>query len=598
MQSEKWLSDKGYRLISGLLFVLLFIYILLRAIFVDLLHDEAATFLHYLETGYLYGPLSITDANNHLLNSFVGHVLFKIFGENIFILRLPNVLSFVVYFWALFQLVSTYKNNLIKFLVLIGTTCIPFILEYFANCRGYGISLAFFMASLVFLFRLSQSISFRNHLLFGLCLSIAIYANLTFLVSAVLGGLFILIQQYRQKAIVSKRNQFLHFGLHVFFALLIVPAGIYARVLKNGGALYYGSLDGLWEVTGTTLSRYTLFTDAIILKWVFLFLGVLAKLYLVRDWIKVGFALFFAQKNTLLAWFLFGHLAVILILANFMEVNYPEDRVGMYLILLSLLLFAGILERFEKVHVLYLGLLFFPITMIPKMNLVTSIFSPDDRMTDTFYNSVYENLDTEKTTVSFYHLMKLTWPMHNRTSKRMYMPATQYGVNSASDIILTRENIGLDKYALRAYDTICFDSSNGFIALKRNRPLKKIIVFDTLISSPQTNALYLDIHRFVLDEKNKHHRLQLHLSGDIWVENPKAEVSLYYSVFDINNQNTRIDSWTTRWYNGLKQNQKISLNYPIEKYLETENEVRLYLYNPHGAKIALKNVKFEWIRLE
>ncbi len=598
MFPEKWLSEKGYRLISIGLFFCLFVYLFLRALYVDILHDEAATFLHYIETGYFFGPNSIVDANNHLLNSVVCRGIYKVYGENFFLLRLPNLLSFPIYFWALTQLISVQKNYLVRLFVLVGTTCIPFILEYFANCRGYGISMAFFLASLVFLSRLIMKMSVKNHLLMTFCLAIAAYANLTFLVSIVLAYLFILIQQYRQKGTLGRKKQIIHFGIHSLFAVLMIPAGIFARVLKEGGALYYGSLEGFWEVTGTTLTRYTIFTDAEILKWILLLIGILIILVLVGKWLKIGFFQFFAVSETMLAWFFFGHITVILILANFMEVNYPEDRVGMYLIILALLLFARLIERIPKCQFLFLGFLFFPISMIPKMNLDTSVFSPDDRMTQEYYNIVYKELGKDKTSIAIYHLMNLTWPMHNRYSKHHYLPAISGEVNLAADIILGRKNLQYKEKDLLEYDTLFLDQTNDFLAFKRKKAFKKTSVFDTLVSKHKSYYEFAEIHRFKIPDSLKNCKILVHVSGSIFIDNPRDEVVLTYSVFDKKGENNHHDWWTTRWYNGIKHDHSFILNYPIEAWHDQDDELRMYFFNPHNTAVELKNIKLEILKLD
>lgn len=57
------------RIIYFILFILLWAYLWLRAIYVPLVHDEIATFYHYIQTGRFLPYLSHWDANNHFLNS-------------------------------------------------------------------------------------------------------------------------------------------------------------------------------------------------------------------------------------------------------------------------------------------------------------------------------------------------------------------------------------------------------------------------------------------------------------------------------------------------------------------------------------------------
>lgn len=595
---EKWLTEKQYRHLAFLLFGIIFIYLFIRSFTVSFMHDEVATFFHYIETGIFVGKKSMTDANNHLLNSILGHFLYKLFGDNPFVLRLPNLLSFPLYFWATWQLIKPFKIPIYRLLVLLGVVCIPFIVEYFAYCRGYGISIAFFMASLVFLSRLANDFKHKNLVLVFLCLWMAVYANLTYLVSSVLAAIFIILQLYRQKNKLTKRIQIKHLLLLCLFGLSLFPAAVYARILKNGGALYYGRLDGLWEVTGTSLSQYTLFTATSLLKWIFVVLGLLFVVLLIKRWLHLRFFAFFTENSTLIAWFLFGHLAVIVVIAIFMEVNYPEDRVGMYLIPLTLLLIAFVLERAPKLRFLLLGFLFFPITFFAKMNMNTSVFSPDDRMTETFYDKVYAELKTEKTSLSLYHLMRLTWSRHNRKDNKLFFAATAVQPNTASDLFLSRENLNISASALVDFDTLFLDPSNSFIAYKRKVPFVKTIIWDSCITKKTTYDEFIGIARFKIPDSLKNIPLQVHIKGKIGVEDPRMEAVISYSVFDNTGQNVFLDSWTTRWSNGLKAEQDLLFNYPIEKWSASDDEVRIYIFNRLKTGISLKNVRIELLRLE
>lgn len=595
---EKWFTEKRFHLFSLLLFLFLFGYILLRAWFVDLLHDEAATFLHYIETGYIWSDKANLDANNHLLNSFAGRILFKLFGENYFLLRLPNVLSFPIYFWALYQLSGFQKKPIIRFIILLGTTCIPFILEYFGNCRGYGISMAFFFASLVFLSRLAKKITLSQHLLLILCLLIATYANLTFLVSTVLASAFVLIQQFLQRQNVTFKNQVFHFFLHLLFVVALLPAFYFAQKLKIGGALYYGRLDGLWEVTGRTLSSYTLFTDHYVLKWIFIFLGVTIIILLLRRWIQLGIRTFFQEENTLFGWFFFGHIAVIFVLATFMKVNYPEDRVGMYLIILALLLLTSMMNRLRLSAWFYLPLLFFPISFVPKINLSTSVFSPDDRMTKRFYQEVIKALDDDKTSLSNYNLMCLTWALHDRQSEYARIPANFDNVSHHADVVLSRRNLEQVPGFWSDFDTVFADPSNGFLIFKRKQIPKKIVVFDTLLSVPQSMNQFIGLYTLKIADSLRGKKMQIHMKGTILAEYPREELTLTYSLFDTKGQSILYDGWTTRWSIGLKKEQKFLFNYPIEGWKKNDGEVRIYLYNKFNSPVEVKNIRLELLRLE
>src|SRR5690554_7247953 len=48
----------------------------------------------------------------------------------------------------IYRLIKPIQSDLNKMLILLGTTCIPFILDYFSYTRGYGLSMGLFIFSL------------------------------------------------------------------------------------------------------------------------------------------------------------------------------------------------------------------------------------------------------------------------------------------------------------------------------------------------------------------------------------------------------------------------------------------------------------------
>jgi len=93
-----------YRTFSLILFSLLYVYIILRAILVPMAHDEVATFFHFVHTGHFLPHQAIQDANNHLLNSFLTWIFYTITGSPLpLTLRLSNLIFFPLFFYFLFK---------------------------------------------------------------------------------------------------------------------------------------------------------------------------------------------------------------------------------------------------------------------------------------------------------------------------------------------------------------------------------------------------------------------------------------------------------------------------------------------------------------
>jgi hypothetical protein len=597
MSQAKRINESAYSVFAKLLFLAIFIYLILRAYFVEPLHDEVATFFHYIETGIFWGDEALLDANNHLLNSFLSHQLYLWFGPNFFFLRLPNLLSFILFYWALYQLVKPINKALLRGVLLVALAGIPFILDYFAYTRGYGISLAFFLAALVFLIRFTKTLSSYSIFIAYLFLVIAVYANLTYLLSCVLAIGFVIIIQLLNLKKIKKITHFSLLSFHGVLVLSILPAINFAEKLREGGALYYGSLEGFWEVTGKTITNYTLFFDANWFKWVLLLMGILLIATLLYIWKRKGTLDFFLKNETVIAWFLFGHIGAILFLAHFRGVNYPEDRVGMYLIPLSILLFAYILNNWKWSSYGILILLVFPILFITKINLNTSVFSPQDRMSDSFFNEVIKEVNP-KSSISVYPLMRLSWAWQDRKQEIKNTVSDLKSFNTAADIVLTREVLKHKKSELDQYVLFTKDENSGFLAYRRKKPFVKSVVFDSTFTVNETEAEYISFGNFYIPDSLRNKKLQIHVEGQTSTSAEVPHFNFIYSTLDKNGNSVIYEGWGLHWSNGLKKNFLLNCNYPIDKFEKEDYEVRVYLWNINKEKIAVKNGKFELISLE
>jgi len=132
----------------GLLFA--FSYVLIRGFTVGITHDEALTYKIIQGDEILKGT-----ANHHWLNTQLSSLSAHLFGAKEFALRLPNMLSFAVFWFFLFRISKSFLKSPFTQLTLLLLLCgNPFILDFFSLCRGYGLSIAFVTASMFYLFRI------------------------------------------------------------------------------------------------------------------------------------------------------------------------------------------------------------------------------------------------------------------------------------------------------------------------------------------------------------------------------------------------------------------------------------------------------------
>lgn len=145
------MSEKFQKYGVGFLFLIVgicgFIYVALRSYFIQITHDEANSFF-LLYTNYW--KAIVGTANTHWLNSFFMKINMLIFGNEVWMIRLQSVLAFPFYTYFLYRIALQSKNISTGILLISLFIVNPYLLEYFSLARGYGLSLAFFVAFLYY----------------------------------------------------------------------------------------------------------------------------------------------------------------------------------------------------------------------------------------------------------------------------------------------------------------------------------------------------------------------------------------------------------------------------------------------------------------
>ena len=131
--------------------VIVFIIVALRSYLVPFNHDETATFFFFIQSGKYMPFHSAVDANNHVLNSFLGNICFHVFGSSPFALRIPNLIGCIVLIFATYKI----SKNLTQFgskIILTAAMLLSFHwLTFFSACRGYGLSMALLIMGIAFM---------------------------------------------------------------------------------------------------------------------------------------------------------------------------------------------------------------------------------------------------------------------------------------------------------------------------------------------------------------------------------------------------------------------------------------------------------------
>lgn len=412
------------KIIVWALFVLLFIYVILRAIFVPLQHDEVTTYFNYIHSSNFIPPFAIWDANNHILNSLFTLISYHILGNEPWMLRFPNIVFFPIYYWTAWALIKHFKSSLVKWGCFLAIVCAHYIIDYFSQTRGYGISMALFLVALY------CGVNFLKYAKKGYLFwiigfsALATSANLTLIIASfLLIGYCLMVQLIEER---FSRKTFVHVILYICMtALLFTPFLWFSFSLKNTGALYYGGMDGFWKFTGSSLSNYFVgyynLPLAVGYSFVFLAICYLATMLFLKSK-KVTRK--FSHPSLLFSALLFGSIVSIFFMRYCMQVNFPEDRTAIYLYPLFIFSIAFTIEdwmpfiskyfRFAAVFLHYI-----PLHFIGSINLHTTIFPMEDNPPLSYFNFIREAPQESfeyPPTVAGYKMTRLCWSLHNYKS--------------------------------------------------------------------------------------------------------------------------------------------------------------------------------------
>lgn len=152
-----------------------------RAYRLSFVHDESLSFTIVTGAGSTWKG----TANHHPLNTWLMACAYQWLGTREWQLRLPNVLSHVLYLACGLLLLRQVEHGASALLGFSLLNLNPFLLDFFSLARGYGLALGLSMLALLLLWRASRETRLRFRavtLLLSLtCASLADLGNYTWL---------------------------------------------------------------------------------------------------------------------------------------------------------------------------------------------------------------------------------------------------------------------------------------------------------------------------------------------------------------------------------------------------------------------------------
>ena len=329
---QQHLNAKHWKSLVYLIAIGLITFITYRALNISVTFDEVASIRDSYSNIYKAAQGS---ANTQYLNSLLTWCSGKLFTDNLFFHRLPNVLAFVLYLWASFSISkNTLKKNFLLGVILLN--CFPFVLDFFSISRGYGLSLGFCLSGIAVLIQRNKNITGTSTLSIILFILGAL-SNLTTLnillvfLPIIFGSIFISNQTFKRKC----WSIIIVLSLLSLFAFFIQPI---ISSLVNGNQLYFGGREGLIKDTIVSISNVFAYHQGFnSISFVFISaLFVIGVLVSIINILSAGKS--FTKQITLhFEWpFLLSFLSIEL-QHTFFETNYPVERTALFLIILNLL---------------------------------------------------------------------------------------------------------------------------------------------------------------------------------------------------------------------------------------------------------------------
>ncbi len=297
-----------------------------------LVHDEIATFFNYVQVNEFIPFYATWDANNHILNTLLSIISYRLFGFNELIIRLPNLLIAPLFFYYSYKIAQQTANKKLAWIFLLSLWGSHIFIEFFSLCRGYGMAMAFLFGALWHLFLVLKKDQLKHYLASLIFINLAMLCNLnliiTFLIIIVLLSLNSII-----KSPVSLKN--LSLRMLVIFFLGIIPAVLFTLLLfimRDKGLLYYGNPGGFWEVSVLTVlelvSGGTHTVIILITIFYFVLLLVLTGYWFLKHRHLAGLV----SPVLIFPYLFFGNLVAIFLIHHILDVNYPQDRTALYLV--------------------------------------------------------------------------------------------------------------------------------------------------------------------------------------------------------------------------------------------------------------------------
>lgn len=485
--------NKTERIAFFSLAVLVWIYLGLRSIYVPFIHDETITYFAYIQDATFIPPWSYWDANNHLLNSALSALFHAILGTSPFVIRLASWLSFIPFIYFIFKFSEELEARISRWTFIIPLLFTPFLIEFFSLTRGYGMSVAWFLGTLYYTYKFTQTTSSHYIKWISILGLLSTLSNLSVIVAVfIVYGWVLLIQLFvQQKPLFQASLKW--FGI---FMIPQLPLIYYVLLLKERDLLYYGGADFV-ENALKPFSRF--FFNSKELWWLIIIpFSIFVILYGI-EWLKLQI------KEILVPKYLFFFVLLLSVIAVFAQhfltgVNYPEDRAALYFFPLLIGALSWLSSQKSKTiqSIALILVIWFPVDFVSSANISYSKLWKHEHVPYRF-NKTVNSLKSKEgypPTVNGYFLRQAIWNFNQLNTGKSVSAMNIVNHPSQWADVLMIDSVRISEIDQSDYKLLDYDPISGNSLLKRKQPRVETIVKDTNLSTQNIADLYTGIFDF------------------------------------------------------------------------------------------------------
>jgi hypothetical protein len=217
-----------FRALTLLLLAFVFCFTTYRAAVQAIAHDEAFTYLWFLDSGI--EKVLMFDSNNHVLFTLLAKVIVKSFGITELSLRGASLVGCAGYLVAVFLLCKRlFGDSLLLPMTVAVLILNPTIMDFLAAARGYGLGVAFLTSAMYLLVCIAENETItienvkcrRQCMIASAFLALSVAANLTNVIPAIsLAASFFAVASWFPKQPVFGN------GLRVLTQFFVIPGAI------------------------------------------------------------------------------------------------------------------------------------------------------------------------------------------------------------------------------------------------------------------------------------------------------------------------------------------------------------------------------------